>query len=75
MSIGDLQILELTRTLLDELSQRWVMPQTSAAYVEHSARKVRDVLCLCGCATALAFCNERVISPDVLGELDTGGAK
>jgi hypothetical protein len=63
-----LQLRKFTRTLLDEIPQRWVVPYASAAHVQYGAREVRGLLCLCR-AAALAFFNQRIILPNVLGKL------
>ena len=48
LSVGHLQVLKPTRALLDELLERWVVPDASAADVEHGAwvdcPRVGDVL-------------------------------
>jgi hypothetical protein len=67
LSVGHIKVCNFTRALLDKLPQRWVVRDASAADVQHGAREVRCLLCLCR-ATAHAFSNEGIILPDELGK-------
>ena len=75
MGVGDLQVGEATRTLLDELVERWVVPYASAAHVEHSLRVHSTLIGGVFRAAIFALSHERVLAPNKFRELGTGGAE